>query len=103
MRGGTCGLSLVSILAFVVCFKLCFGFCELRGYVRGHCGLRPPQHLLRPLRRVGGVIYTKAADVGTDLSGKNDYGLHDDDYRNKDLGSLAASSSSASSAKAVAS
>jgi len=32
--------------------------------------------------RVSGGIYTKAADIGADLSGKMDFGLTEDDYRN---------------------
>ena len=32
--------------------------------------------------RVGGGIYTKAADVAADLSGKNNFGPEENDYRN---------------------
>ena len=94
---------MLAILAVVECSRLCFVFAYSETMYEDIADYGLGGTSIALFDRVGGGIYTKAADVGTDLSGKNDYGLHDDDYRNKDLGSLAASSSSASSAKAVAS
>merc|ERR1719215_1910708 len=88
LEGGcVMGLSLVSIgvlglLGVIVIFKK-LEFTEspvimyecLAGYGLGGSAIAL-------FGRVGGGIYTKAADVGADLSGKNDYGLDEDDYRN---------------------
>ena len=80
------GLSLVSlgvsaIPALVVCFKLCFVansetmYEAIAGYGLGGSSIAR-------FGRLGGGIYTKAADVGADLFGKSDYGLDEDDYCN---------------------
>merc|ERR1719215_39301 len=88
LEGGcVMGLSLVSIgvlglLGVIVIFKK-LEFTEspvimyecLAGYGLGGSAIAL-------FGRVGGGIYTKAADVGADLSGKNKWGLNEDDYRN---------------------
>merc|ERR1719343_541727 len=88
IQGGcVMGLSLVSIgvinlFILILCFKKYHHFDSeqiMFGAIAGY-GLGGSSIAL--FGRVGGGIYTKAADVGADLSGKNDYGLEEDDYRN---------------------
>lgn len=88
IRGGSVmGMSLVSIgvlaLYVLVKFFMCLDefklmdnmFDAIAGYGLGGSSIAL-------FGRVGGGIYTKAADVGADLSGKNEYGLEEDDKRN---------------------
>merc|ERR1712050_260203 len=81
------GLSLVSIgilalLAIIIAFKAIFNFEEPVNMYEAIAGYGLGGSCIALFGRVGGGIYTKAADVGADLSGKNDWNLEEDDYRN---------------------
>merc|ERR1719447_2171489 len=81
------GLSLVSIgvlalFALIMAFKHFFDFESPEVMYEAIAGYGLGGSSIALFGRVGGGIYTKAADVGADLSGKNDYGLEEDDYRN---------------------
>jgi len=88
IQGGcVMGLSLVSIgvLALwitILAFKRFFHFDSSEEMYDAIAGYGLGGSSIALFGRVGGGIYTKAADVGADLSGKNDYGLEEDDYRN---------------------
>merc|ERR1719499_2984454 len=81
------GLSLVSIgvlalFGLVLAFKKYYTFENPEIMYEAIAGYGLGGSSIALFGRVGGGIYTKAADVGADLSGKNDYGLDEDDYRN---------------------
>jgi len=88
IQGGcVMGLSLVSIgvlalFALIEAFKKMYSFESPEVMYEAIAGYGLGGSSIALFGRVGGGIYTKAADVGADLSGKNDYGLEEDDYRN---------------------
>jgi inorganic pyrophosphatase len=88
IQGGcVMGLSLVSLgvgilLILIVVFEMSFTFKSKAELYEAIAGYGLGGSCIALFGRVGGGIYTKAADVGADLSGKNDYGLEEDDYRN---------------------
>merc|ERR1719473_470448 len=81
------GLSLVAIgvidlFVLIMCFKTFFEFDSEEDMYDAIAGYGLGGSSIALFGRVGGGIYTKAADVGADLSGKNEFGMDEDDPRN---------------------
>jgi K(+)-stimulated pyrophosphate-energized sodium pump len=78
--GSVMGLSVASLgLVGVGIFYLVFGDAENAKYINGFA---MGASSIALFSRVGGGIYTKAADVGSDLVGKVEAGIPEDDPRN---------------------
>ena len=73
------GLALLAVSIFYVLANRMIGHV---GAIRSLVGLALGASLISVFARLGGGIYTKAADVGADLVGKIEQGFEEDDPRN---------------------
>eukprot|EP00929_Paragymnodinium_shiwhaense_P063227 TRINITY_DN315_c0_g3_i1.p1 TRINITY_DN315_c0_g3~~TRINITY_DN315_c0_g3_i1.p1 ORF type:complete len:772 (-),score=172.69 TRINITY_DN315_c0_g3_i1:509-2824(-) len=88
MRGGSimgfglCSIGVLTMYILVMCFQATFGCNKTVDLCEALAGFGLGGSSIALFGRVGGGIYTKAADVGADLSGKNNYNMEEDDPRN---------------------
>jgi len=87
MGFGLCSLGVLVLYALIIVYRLpmFYGADDIhapRKMCEALAGFGFGGSSIALFGRVGGGIYTKAADVGADLSGKNDYGMEEDDPRN---------------------
>jgi len=83
MGFGLCSIGVLVMYALIMIYRMASVFGdEAKDLCESLAGFGLGGSSIALFGRVGGGIYTKAADVGADLSGKNEYGLEEDDYRN---------------------
>ncbi len=82
--GATMGLAVVglALIGFVGVLLLLLQFTEMEATIKALTGFGFGASVVALFARVGGGIYTKAADVGGDLVGKVEAGIPEDDPRN---------------------